>query len=47
MKLSTIFGGFGGLNNQSYQMFEAPFQKLFSLSFHFCFGHQTPGSLET
>ena len=47
IELSIIFGGFRGLNNISYQMIEATFQQSFSLSFHFCFGHQTPGGLET
>ena len=41
MKLSTIFGGFPGLSNPSYQFSEATFQEF--LSFNFGFGTYTPG----
>ena len=42
MKLSTIFGGFWGLNDSSYLSFEDALNSQFFLSFMFCFGHKTP-----
>ena len=47
MKLSTIFGGFRGLNSSSYQISGPLFSRQLFLSLNFCFGHKTPVCLET
>ena len=43
MKLSTIFGGFWGLNDSSYFIFDDTFQYPISLSFIFLFWSQDTG----
>ena len=43
MKLSTIFGGFRGLNDSSYQIFEDTFQQLIFPKLNFLFLSQDTG----
>ena len=47
MKLSTIVGGFRGLNNSSYHISEDLFDSQLFLSFKFGFDDKTPGGLKT
>ena len=46
MKLSTIFAGFRGLNDQSYQISDATFDSKFALNLFFYLCHKTPEGLE-